>query len=268
MPNTPTSRQGVERTILLSARLQELAGLLRERGFKVMTWPELSIQPPPSVATLDEAIENLFGYDWLVLVSVDAVRFFLERLIKQGHDVSKLDSLRVCAIGEATAAALGESQVHVDVIATNTTATGIIEDIANYAGGSECLQRLNFLLPQAAIGRDYLKPQLEAADARADVVLAYQTVAANDATRLSVLHSLLLTGSIDAVAFANENDVSDFVRLFDLHDLGRLLINVTVVLCDKQAATIAEKMGIAPALISQPSSQNEMIEGLLKRFAI
>jgi uroporphyrinogen III methyltransferase / synthase len=266
MSNTPTNQQGIERTILLSPRLPEFAGLLHE--FNVMTWPELSIQPPPSAATLDEAIENIFGYDWVVFVNADAVRFFLERLIEQGHDVSKLDSLRVCAIGEATAAALSESQVHVDVIATNATATGIVEDIADYAGGVEFLQRLNFLLPQAAIGRDYLKPQLEAADARADVVLAYQTVSSHDATRLSVLQSLLLTGSIDAVAFAHENDVYDLLRLFDVNDLGRLLRDVPVVLCDEQAATIAEQTGIAASVISQSSSQNEMIEALLTRFAI
>lgn len=257
----------IGRTILLSSRLGKTEAVLRERGFNVLTWPELAIQPPQGFAALDEAIENLFGYDWLIFVNEDAARFFLERFIKQGHDVSELDSLRVCAIGETTAAALEQSHVHVDVIATESAAARIIENVANYTGGRESLQRLNFLIPQASIGREYLTYELQEADARADVVTAYQTVAANDATRLSVVRSLLLTGSVDAVVFANEREVFDFVRLFDMNDLGRMLRSVTAILCDKQAATTAAQMGVVSSLISTSSSENEMIE-LLKRFSI
>lgn len=262
-----TSGEVIGRTILLSSRLREIETVLRERGFNAMTWPQLAIQPPQSFTTLDEAIENLFGYDWLIFVNEDAARFFLERLIKQGHDVSELDSLLVCAIGETSAAALEQTHLHVDVISTQVTAARIIESIANYGGGRESLQRLNFLIPQASIGRAYLTHELQEAEARADVIIAYETVAANDATRLSVLQSLLLTGSVDTVAFANELDVFDFVRLFDLNDLGRVLRNVSAVLCDKQAATTAAQMGVAPSLISTLASQNEMIEQL-KRLPI
>jgi uroporphyrinogen III methyltransferase / synthase len=267
MANTRTNPQSVERTILLSARLYELTAPLREHAFKVMTWPALAIQAPPTFFGLDEAIENLFGYDWLIFINVDAVRFFRERLNTQGHDVSELDSLRVCAIGDATGRALEESRVHVDVIVTDVTATRTVADIGNYAGGREFLQRLNFLIPQAAIGRDYLRQQLEDAGARADSVVAYQTVAANDATRLSVLQSLLLTGSVDAVAFGDETDVCEFARLFDTSDLGQLLRNSIVLSSGRNATTTAEQMGIASSVIAQSSSPSEMIEALLNGFA-
>jgi uroporphyrinogen III methyltransferase/synthase len=264
MPNIQANQRSVERTVLLSARLYESAATLREHGFTLITWPELAIQPPPTFSALDEAIENLFGYDWLVFVNADAVRFFLERVLTEGHDVSELDSLRVCAIGDATAVVLEESRVHVDVIA-NVTAKRTIDDIAGYAGGQEFLRRLNFLIPQAAIGRDYLKQELEDAEARADVVVSYQTVAANDVTRLSVLQSLLLTGSVDAVAFGDEIDVWEFARLFDTNDLGWLLTNSIVLTSAGGAATAAEQMGVKSFLIAQSSSQAEMIELLLNQ---
>lgn len=266
MTDTATSGEAIGRTVLLSSRLYEIEPALRAHRFNVMTWPELAIQPPQSFAALDEAIDNLFGYDWLIFVNADAARFFLERFDMAGHDVSELDSLRVCAIGETTAASLGKAHVHVDVIATSVKASAVVQRLADYVGGRESLQRLNSLIPQASIGRDYLKPELEKTGARADVVIAYQTLAANDPTRLSVLQSLLLTGSADAVAFSDESDVSEFARLFDINDLGRLLRNIPAVLCSKQAATTAEHMGVAPSRISTSASQNEMIE-LLKRFS-
>jgi uroporphyrinogen III methyltransferase/synthase len=267
MANTGTGGEGIGRTILITPRLQEIEAVLRGHGLDVMTCPPLAIQPPQSFAALDEAIENLFGYDWLIFINEDAARFFLGRFIRQGHDVSELDSLRMCAIGEGTAAALEQSQAHVDVIATHGTAAWVVEQIANYTGGRESLRRLNFLIPQASIARGYPKNELEAADARADVVIAYQTVGTNDATRLSVLQSLLLTGSVDAVAFADQHDVWDFARVFDANDLGRLLKNLTVFVADQHAAIMAAQLGVT-SLISESSSQKGMLEALIERFSI
>jgi uroporphyrinogen III methyltransferase / synthase len=266
MPATAKREKRTDRTILISSRLSEIEAVLRERGFSVVTWPELAIQPPQTFAPLDEAIENLFGYDWLIFVNEDAARFFLERFDKAAHEVSELDSLRVCAIGDTTAVSLEKARVHVDVIATNVTSSSAVEQIADYVGGHKHLQRLNFLIPQASIGREYLKPELEKADARADVIVAYQTVAAKDATRLSVLHSLLLTASVDAVVFANESDVSDFSRLFDTHDLGQLLKNVAVGLADQSAAVIAAQMGVVLPVLLRSSSPDEMVDALITRF--
>jgi uroporphyrinogen III methyltransferase/synthase len=241
---------------------------VKAHGFNVMTWPQLAIQPPQSFAALDEAIEDLFGYDWLIFVNEDAARFFLERFNSQGHDVSELDSLRVCAIGEVTAHALEQSHVHVDVVATNVTASSVVEQIANCVGGSEFLQRLNFLMPQASIGREYLTRELQEAHARVDVIVAYQTVAATDATRLSVLKSLLSTGSVDGIAFTNETEVSDCARLFDMNDMGRLLRNVTVFLVDQRTVTRALQQGIPSAVINESSSQEQMVQALMKRFPV
>src|SRR6185437_13182408 len=215
-----------ETTILLGPGAWEINAALVEHGFRVIPWPAVAISPAQSWATLDESIESLFGYDWLIFVNHDAARFFLQRLNQTKHDVGELDSLRVCAVGEATAAVLEQSQVHVDVVATNVTSSGVIDSIASYVGGREHLRRLNILLPQASIGRDYLRNDFEQVEARADVVIAYQTVATTDATRLTALQSLLLTASVDAVAFMTESDVSEMCRLFDTNDLGRLLRNI------------------------------------------
>ncbi len=267
MTNIAARGEAIGRTILLSSCLAEIEAVLRELGFNVMTRPEVAIQPPQSFAALDEAIENLFGYDWLIFVNADAARFFLERFDKEGHDVSELDSLRVCAIGEMTAASLEQAHVHVDVIATSVTASLVVQQIADYVGGRTFLRRLNFLIPQASIGREYLKPELEEAESRADLAVAYQTVTEQDATRLPVLQSLLLTGSVDAVAFANESDLSALARLFDTNDLGRLVGNIRIFLSDEQTARIATQMGVASSLISISSSRDEMVGALMKLFS-
>jgi uroporphyrinogen-III synthase len=266
MSDAVTSVRGTGRSILIGPRLSDIEPALRAHALDVMMWPPLAIHPAESSDALHEAIENLFGYDWLIFINVDAVRFFLERLIKEGHEVSEIDALRVCAIGEQAAAALEQSQVHVDVFATAGSATCVLEQIADYTGGRQALSRLNFLIPHASIGREYPKDELEAAGARADVIVAYQTVAGNDATRLAVLQTLLLADSIDAVAFADQGEVEDFARIFATNDLTRLLKTPAVFIAAQQPATIAAQLGVPSAI--QSSSKDAMVEALIKRFAI
>src|SRR5688572_10930788 len=90
------------RTVMITrARGQaaEFAAELESYGARVVACPTIEIVPPESYWQLDEAIDNLFGYDWLVLTSTNAVEHFLARLSALGKGVDELDGLRVCAIG-------------------------------------------------------------------------------------------------------------------------------------------------------------------------
>ena len=224
--------------------------------------------PPENFAALDEAIANLYGYDWIIFTNPDAVRFFVERVQQQSREVSDLDTLRVCAIGEATADALEHARVHVDVVATQTNPSAIIEQLASYAGGIEHLDRLNFLLPQAAIGRDYLKEHLENNGARADVVVSYQTVANEDLTRLVGLQSMLLTSSVDAVVFATPDEVFELAGVFDTNNLGPLLRNTFVIAIGDSTTIAAEAAGISQPLQPNASSPQAITELLAKHFGV
>lgn len=242
-----------ERTVLLGKSDADIHAALVLNGFKVATWPQLALQPPSSFTGLDEAIENLFGYDWLIFANDYAVRFFLTRFNDQGHNVNEMDSLRVCAIGEHTSAALEQSQVHVDVIAVRSSGAGVMESIATYAGGRDHLRRLNVLIPQASIGREYLKPACEDAEARADVVVAYQTVASSNQTRLTAVQTLLLTESIEAVVFANQDEVVEFCRLFDTKDLSQLL-KTKVIACDEMTKWLLRELGVSVPISVLPQA--------------
>ena len=245
LQTSPRAGTTTQRTLLVGSDVSsELKSRLEENGFRITTAPELEINPPQSFEMLDEAIANLFGYDWIVFVSASAVRYFLERFSKAEHDVSDLDLLRVCAIGDATLEALERQHVHVDVAPQDSRSAQVIERIAAYAGGPESLNRTNFLIPQAAIGRDYIKPQLEDAGARADVLVAYQTVRAADALRLVGLQTLLVSGGVDAVLFTAPDEVRDFARLFDTCDLSRQLANVAVTCLNNDTSAAVTRLGL------------------------
>ena len=85
------------------AQADEFAAELEEYGAQVILCPTIEIGEPDSYERLDEAIDHLYGYDWLIFTSVNGVDYFFQRLKARDRSTSDIDELKVCAIGEATA---------------------------------------------------------------------------------------------------------------------------------------------------------------------
>jgi uroporphyrinogen III methyltransferase/synthase len=254
------------RTVMITrAREQaaEFAAALEAYGARVVVCPTIEIVAPESYALLDEAIENLFGYDWVVFTSVNGVEHFLRRLEAAGKDVGELDELRVCAIGDATAEKLADAHVHVDVVPQKFQAEGVFEALESYLGGREHFENLNVLLPRAAVARDFLPRALESAGARVDVVPAYRTVRPETTDRARV-EALLLGGGVDCVTFTSSSTVHNFAQLFDTRDLSRLLAGVRVAciggITAQTAAEYGLKADIQPSEFTTPALARAVAE--------
>jgi len=242
-----TDRQPLAgRTVMVTrAREQaaEFAAALEAFGARVVFCPTIEIVAPESYAQLDEAVENVYGYDWLVFTSANAVEHFLGRLAALSKDVGELDELRVCAVGEATADRLAEAHVHVDVVPERSQAEGVCAALEAYAGGRENLRHLNFLFPRAAAGRDFIPRALEEAGARVDVVTAYRTVRPETTDRAKV-EALLVGGGVDCVTFTSPSTVRHFAQLFDTRDLAPLLDGVRVACIGETTERAAADHGL------------------------
>ncbi|HEU4767866.1 MAG TPA: uroporphyrinogen-III synthase [Pyrinomonadaceae bacterium] len=230
------------RTVVVTRAASQAApfvSALENYGASVISCPTIEIAEPKSYERLDEAIDHLYGYDWLIFTSANGVDYFLRRLNTRGVNVAELDDLKVCAIGEATADKLRDAHIHVDVIPSRAKAEGVFAALTEFAGGTEKLHGLNFLIPRAATGRDYVPKSLENAGARVDVVTAYRTVLPENLDRGRL--SAMLTGSADCIAFMSSSSVKNLALLFDTHDLGEKLQGLAIAcIGDVTAATAAE----------------------------
>jgi len=104
MDDPAESRPLANRTVVITramAQASDFAAELEKYGAMVAACPTIEIAEPESYAPLDEAIDNLYGYDWLVFTSVNGVHYFLQRLHDRRHQTAELDQLKVCAIGAA-----------------------------------------------------------------------------------------------------------------------------------------------------------------------
>lgn len=232
------------RTVLISpSDTPELATELERYGARVRTWPKLFIGQLDNYLTLDEAIENLFGYDWLIFRNIHAVDFFLRRFRELGRDTSDMDALSVCAIDEATRARLEEFPVHVDVVPDRLSSAAAFSAIERYVGGRDHLVGLNFLIPRAAIATDSLSLSLEEAGGRSDEVMTYRTCP-TDNPDLAQIKGLLSGGGIDCIAFATSSEVRDFATVFDTSDIQRLVDGIAVASMDGGTGTTVANFGV------------------------
>jgi len=258
------------RTIVITrarAQAAEFASELERYGARVFECPTIEITEPESYALLDEALDNLFGYDWLLFSSINSVNYFLRRLESTGHDTSELDDLRVCAIGDTTAERLAESHVHVDVVPQKFKAEGVFDALESFVGGREKLSRLNFLIPRAAVARDYLPQALKQAGARADVVPVYRTVAPQDTDRRK-LDALLAGGGVDCITFTSSSTVKNFAQLFDTMDLGQLLAGVTVACIGDVTASTAAEHGLRTDILPADSTVPALASAIASYYFI
>lgn len=225
---------------------------LEELGANVIVCPMIEISAPESYEQLDEALAHLYGYDWLIFTSANGVRFFLQRLATRGLTVAELDELRVCAIGEATAEHLRDAHVHVDLVAEKSRAEGLFDALNEFLGRPDKISGLNFLLPRAATGREYLPKALEDAGARVDVVTAYRTILPADVDRGKL--SAMLTGSADCIAFTSSSAVKNLALLFDTPNLKPILGDLIIACIGDVTATTATEYGLE--VIIQPAEPN------------
>ena len=237
------------------AQADEFVTELERYGAVVVVCPTIQIKPLEDYTRLDEAIEHLYGYDWLIFTSVNGVDHFFERLNQQHRDAHELDEIRVCAIGDATAERLHSLHVHVDVVPAEFKAEGVYAALVSFVGGEESLRGLNILIPRASVARDFLPKALGHAGARVDVVPAYSTALPDDLDKGHV--AAMLSGSADCIAFTSSSTVRNLAALFDTQDLSGPLKNVTVACIGDVTATTASEYGltvdIQPAEFTVPA---------------
>jgi len=228
--------------VLLSAADAKLGEQLEQAQARVIVWPALFISEPQDYFALDEAIESLFGYDWIVLKNELAVNSFLERF-QHNHQVDELDDLRVLAIGEGAADRLTTLHLHVDVALDRFAFGAVFGAIESYLGDRESLTRLNLLVPSANVTRELFEQQFEEAGARVDNVPAYRTT--SDAARLTRLKTLIAGGGVDAVLFSSSAALDALAELLDTDDLGLFLFGVQAICADVETAQMASQCGLS-----------------------
>jgi len=229
-------------------------------GGEVVEFPTIEIRPPDSYEALDQAIQRISSYDWLMFTSVNGVERFLDRFHQLGLTIDEIAGIEVGAIGPETAKRLVAAQIRPALVPEQYRAEGIIEALT-----AAKMTGKKVLIPRAAKARDILPGTLRAWGAQVDVVEAYQTVLPR--ADVSAVCGLLRDGKIDMVTFTSSSTVSNFAAMFQNQDLSVLLAKVAVACIGPITSRTLEGLGMQAEVVAEEFTIPGLLRAMVSYFS-
>jgi uroporphyrinogen III methyltransferase/synthase len=185
-----------------SALTQQLTDL----GAEVIELPTIDILPCIEYSVLDNAILNIHSYQWIVFTSVNAVNYFMNRLLDTGKDTRFLYFNKIAAIGAETVSALSSFGIKCDLIPTQYSSKVVAQAFSSYGldKGSK------ILIPTSETAHETLPSALSKMGAIVDCVPAYRNVMPS--YEKEYLHNLF-SRPFDLVTFTSSSTVSNLAEL-------------------------------------------------------
>lgn len=223
-------------------RSGSLCGKLSALGANVTAFPCIRTAERESNPELDDAMENLSQYRWLVFTSPAGPEIFFRRLRQQHKDARALVGLKIAAIGPKTAGEVEKNGVFADLVPEVYDSDHLAQALSDVEGP--------VLLCRASEGSDAL-PQLftQKGISFADIA-CYDTV--YEAPNSAPVKELVASGAI--VTFTSASTVRGFVQSLPDTDFSGM-----VGCCiGRQTAAEAEKYGI-PIRVARKATMESLI---------
>jgi uroporphyrinogen-III synthase len=173
-----------------------LAERLSELGFEVVAAPAIEIGPPRSYDALDRLARDPSSADWLIFLSRNGVRHFVQRCRRYRTGGTPVPpAVRVAVVGDATAAMARRAEIPVALACDGRTALDLAAAVIKRANPSDRL-----VVVQAEGGSPDAVDTLRVAGFDVRAVPAYRTRSARvpDDILLAIRNA-----AVAAVAFAS-----------------------------------------------------------------
>lgn len=230
------------------ARAGPLVEQLAAAGATVISMPAARIERMPSAA-LERALTRVNDYDWVLFTSRTAVEVLFDVLHAMASGAERLADVKIAAIGPATAEALTERGVSVDVMPSRFVAEGLLDQMRERTD----VRGARVLYPTAEGAREVLPRGLAELGAAVERIAIYRSVP--DGEGAGEARRMLERGGIDLVTFTSPSTVQGFVDAVGA-DAARRASAATIGPVTSQAARDA---GIDVAIEAGEST----IEGLV-----
>ncbi len=222
----------------------EFSSSLAARGATVLECPTIRLAEPESWQLLDLAIRDLPTYDWVVLTSGNAVRYFFRRMNTLGTDARALANCRICAVGPKTADEIRSFGIKPDLIPADYTAEGVVQEFARLD-----IQNMRVLFPRADRARDVIPSELKRMGAHVDSPVAYRNIFPERLPPETLF--ALEKRSVDCITFTSSSTVQNLAAMLGEERMLDMLKGVVVAsigpITSKSCRDLGLKVDIEPA---------------------
>lgn len=251
-----------QRILVTRSREQsrKMAESINEMGGEAVLFPTIRILPPLDFSPLDNAIQRISTFHWLVFTSVNGVEHFFRRFHELREDIRDMAGPRIAAIGPITARALRERGLRVNRLAEEFTAEGLLALFPR-----DDVSGKRFLIARAEKARDVLPQSLTDLGGHVEVVAVYRTVQPEDAETGKV-RKILEEKLVDAVTFTSSSTVTHLIGMLGDNDALRLLDGIIVASIGPVTSQTLKANGLPVHVEAAKYTIDGLLEALANHF--
>ncbi len=221
----------------------EFADKLTAAGFTPILFPTIELRGMDK-RPLDDALDALDYFDWLLFTSVNAVDFFFRRVNERDL---RPTWPKISVVGSATAARLAQHNLTPDFMPAEFVGEALAAGLGDLTG-----QRV--LLPRAKAGRRALINTLRAQGAGVVEIGLYETVTAVAAQEL--------TEEYDVITFASPSSVDGFMELKSVRSGHK-----TIACIGPITAAAAQRHGLPVTITPAEYTIDGLMAALVQHFS-
>ncbi len=236
---------------------RRMAERISEMGGEAVLFPTIRIMPPDSFESLDEAIQKINTFDWVIFTSANGVERFFARFHELREDIRDMAGPKIAAIGPVTARAIHDLGLKVNRLAKQFTAEGLLVLFSP----EEVLGK-RFLIPRAEKAREVLPESLVELGADVEVVPVYRTGFPED-TEIEAVCKMLETEFLNVVTFTSSSTVTHFIDILNMSNLPQLLRRVVIASIGPVTSETLRENGLSVDV----EAEEYTIDGLVKALA-
>jgi len=231
------------------AQADNLCRLIEQQGGQALRFPTLEIR---AAAVTPEAIAKSLTRDWLIFTSTNAVDFALQAF---DGKMAGLQSVRLAAVGQATANALRQAGLEVACVPANDfSSEGLLAESA-----MQQVAGLRFMIVRGVGGREKLAQTLRNRGAEVDYLEVY--CRRRPETDNGVLVRRLRDGKLAACTITSGEALENLLAMLDQATLA-LLRRLPLIVVSDRIRQLATQLGFEKITISRQPTDAAILETL------
>ena len=182
-------------------KISEVRKLFTDKGAEIFDFPAINVGYPDNLNPLDDALNEIEDFHWIIFSSSNGIKFVDERLRKFNTTLKECSKkTKIAVVGEKTSLTLCELGIEPDFIPPEFVAESLIENFPISGYG------LRIFLPRVQTGgRNLIADEFRNSGSRVVEVAAYET-RCPDSIPKETIHAIALK-KIDAMVFSSGKTV-------------------------------------------------------------
>lgn len=231
---------------------QLLEAAVEEKHAQLVVFPCISIEPLHDNTFVYEKLQQLASYDWVIFTSKNAVAFFFKAL--QIANVELPSSIKVAAVGTATAAALQNYDVRVDLVPKEFSSVRLAQTLGKQ------IAHKRILFPRSAIAFDEAREVLTLNGASVDP-LPVHTIASKPLSKEQ--RTFFVNGEVSLLVFLSPSGIRGLNTALGA-DSESYLKGITAVCIGPRTAQEAKKHSFRKVVTAKKATMQCVVDEVVQ----